>query len=84
MSITISDRYKFDIDLLVEELRIMKLDKRNSVREKHHTSLVSIDTLNDINYISPSELEKILQHIKELKTSESLIDYLNEKVLINE
>lgn len=60
----IPDTFNFDVDRLIEELRIYKVNRLSEFKRLNHGKEIPIKQINNINDISSNDLNKILRFIK--------------------
>lgn len=66
----ISNRYEFDIDKLITELQVIKIDRLKTVRQKNKGKFSTIKDLKYMYYVEIDDINKILENIKEYKKGE--------------
>jgi hypothetical protein len=66
----VPDNFSFEVDRLIEELRVYKVNKLHEIRLKNNHRFASIEDLKSLNEISASELNLIIRHVKKEMTTD--------------
>lgn len=75
----IPDNYVFEVDRLMEELRVYKVEKLRNIREINRGKFATIQDLSSVNTISANDLNKILKYVKHELSIRDLPGKYNDK-----